>query len=379
MTGQISSARAPTGGIQRIALPTVQQSRAFAFGRNGGALSRPFIPGSFRPGSFLRNPIYAHWPAFARAYFRGGFARFPWRHQLRSPGVIGWCGSLFWPYGYDDLLNYTFYPYAYDAFWPHAYDDVYDGLTRPYGWSVGSAYAATGGVLERRAAAATAGHVCSAEITGLPDWRISGIVHAMDLDNTQRAALDELGAATARALDILKAACPRDLPSTPTARLAAMRDRLAAMLAAVRLVRASLANFYNLLDDGQQARFNALGSEEENDPQMAREVAQICSAPVSGIAGIPLEQIERAVRPDATRRASLRHLADALTSAGNVLRSNCPGGNAITPVLRIDAMEQRLDAMLHAIEDLQPALNEFYDLLSPEQKVRFNLLAPTAG
>jgi hypothetical protein len=234
-------------------------------------------------------------------------------------------------------------------------------------------------VLERRAAAATAGHVCSAEITGLPDWRISGIVHAMDLDNTQRAALDELGAATARALDILKAACPRDLPSTPTARLAAMRDRLAAMLAAVRLVRASLANFYNLLDDGQQARFNALGSEEENDPQMAREVAQICSAPAFGMAGIPLEQIERAVRPDATQRASLRHLADALTSARNVLRSNCPGGNAITPVLRIDAMEQRLDAMLHAIEVLQPALHEFYELLSSEQKVRFNLLAPTAG
>ena len=60
-------------------------------------------------------------------------------------------------------------------------------------------------------------------------------------------------------------------------------------------------------------------------------------------------------------------------------RSNCPGGNAITPVLRIDAMEQRLDAMLHAIEVLQPALHEFYELLSSEQKVRFNLLAPTAG
>jgi hypothetical protein len=82
---------------------------------------------------------------------------------------------------------------------------------------------------------------------------------------------------------------------------------------------------------------------------------------------------------DPAQRASLRHLADALTPAGNVLRSNCPGGNAITPVLRIDAMEQRLDAMLRAIEALQPALNEFYELLSSEQKVRFNLLAPTAG
>jgi hypothetical protein len=40
----------------------------------------------------------------------------------------GFIGPLFWPYAYDDFLNYTFYPYAHDAFWPSAYDDVYDEL-----------------------------------------------------------------------------------------------------------------------------------------------------------------------------------------------------------------------------------------------------------
>jgi hypothetical protein len=35
--------------------------------------------------------------------------------------------------------------------------------------------------------------------------------------------------------------------------------------------------------------------------------------------------------------------------------------------------------MLGAVEIVQPALHEFYELLSSEQKERFDLLAPTAG
>jgi len=35
--------------------------------------------------------------------------------------------------------------------------------------------------------------------------------------------------------------------------------------------------------------------------------------------------------------------------------------------------------MLRAVETVQPALQEFYELLNSEQKERFNLLSPTAG
>ena len=47
--------------------------------------------------------------------------------------------------------------------------------------------------------------------------------------------------------------------------------------------------------------------------------------------------------------------------------------------MRIDAMEQRLDAMLRAINIVQPALEKFYGSLSDEQKERFNRLAPVQG
>jgi LTXXQ motif family protein len=74
----------------------------------------------------------------------------------------------------------------------------------------------------------------------------------------QRPALDELRAASAKAIDMLKSGCPKDLPSIPTGRLAAMEGRLQVMLAAVQTVRPALERFYQSLSDEQKARFNAI-------------------------------------------------------------------------------------------------------------------------
>ena len=48
----------------------------------------------------------------------------------------------------------------------------------------------------------------------------------------------------------------------------------------------------------------------------------------------------------------------------------------LTPVVRLEAMEQRLDAMLRAVQTVEPALQKFYGSLSDEQKERFNRLPP---
>jgi hypothetical protein len=42
-------------------------------------------------------------------------------------------------------------------------------------------------------------------------------------------------------------------------------------------------------------------------------------------------------------------------------------------------MEQRLKAMLEAINIVQPALENFYGSLTDEQKARFNLLGSQQG
>jgi ABC-type transporter MlaC component len=366
-TGQVPSART----LQHVAptnRPTNQASRALALAGAGAASAH-----------VLRNQFIANRPAFARATFSGRFAHFPLRHRHFRPIVIGWFGPLFWPYAYDDFLDYTFYPYAYDAFWPYAYDDVYDGMFGLYGSGI-RAYAATGRQPPSSGGRAIGGNICSGQTAGVTDWQINEIAQAVEPDDAQRAALDELRAASAKALDILKAACPTELASTPTGRIEAMHARLSAMLEAVRTVRAPLAKFYDLLSDEQKARFNTLGSgADQNDPQARRDLTQACNERAAGIAGLPIERIERAVRPDEAQRIAFRDLQNAISEAGELLKSNCPTYKPLTPVVRLDAMEQRLDAMLRAVDTVQPALAKFYGSLSDEQKERFNQLAPGQG
>lgn len=81
---------------------------------------------------------------------------------------------------------------------------------------------------------------------------------------------------------------------------------------------------------------------------------------------------ELAVRPDEVQQASLRALRDAVAQAGELLKMDCPTYRPITPVVRIETMEQRLDTMLRAINIVQPALQKFYGSLTDEQKERFN-------
>ena len=80
-------------------------------------------------------------------------------------------------------------------------------------------------------------------------------------DDTQRGKLQTLQSASAQASDIIKTACPSDVPATPPARLAAVGQRLNAMLQAVGTVRPALADFYGSLSDDQKARFNTMGKQ----------------------------------------------------------------------------------------------------------------------
>jgi hypothetical protein len=357
-------------------------------------------------GGVLRNQAFANLASardpstrtLANSTFQGRFFNPQWRRHFTHPIVIGWIGPLFWPYAYYDFIDYTFYPYAYDTFWPYAYDDFYDGMFGAYALGYGGTYASVGpqsgygggyardGYARRGYARGSAGgrsveaDLCSGQTAGLTDWPIERIAQTVEPNDAQRAVLDELKAATAQALDILKAACPTALPSTPTGRIEAMHQRLDAMLQAVRTVRPVVEKFYQSLNDEQKARFNALGPEDNPDQQQAqRSLTQVCGERASGIASLPLERIERAVRPDGAQRSALKELQDATSEAVNLLNSDCPTYQALTPVGRLQAMEQRLDAMLRAVQTVQPALEKFYGSLGDEQKERFNRLSPTQG
>jgi hypothetical protein len=327
----------------------------------------------------------------ANSTFRGRFARSTFgrdwdrrHHRHHHFGfVLGFVGPLFWPYAYDDLVDYTFLPDAYDTFWPYAYDDVYEGLYGAYAPQYGATYAYAGApasstAYRRGTSTSTGGgggaaQVCSDRAQGLTDFPIEQISRQVNPDQNQQGLLDDLKAATAKAINILQAACPNDLPSTPTGRLAAMHVRVQAMLQAVQTVRPALDKFYNSLSDEQKERFNALDQNAYGSAPQP-DVAQLCNDKRSSPASLPVAEIEKSLRLSNDQGADLKALEEASAKSADILNANCPTGETLTPPGRVAAMEQRLSGMLQAIETVRPALNKFYGSLNDEQKARFDRL-----
>ena len=193
--------------------------------------------------------------------------------------------------------------------------------------------------------------------------------------DAQRPALDELRAASAKAIEILQSGCPRDLPSIPTGRLAAIESRLQVMLAAVQTVRPALRRFYQSLSDEQKARFNAIApADDAAAGKDQRDLAKFCDEKSPGVTNLPIDRIGQAVQPTPAQRAALDELKDASVKAAEGLKVSCPAYQMLTPTGRVEGMEKRLDATLGAVKTVQPALAKFYNSLNDEQQARFNSL-----
>src|SRR5207245_2362200 len=177
------------GAPQQNVNPHAQASRSPQTAASPRALS----------GGVLRNQAFANLSAardpnarmLARSTFQGRFFDPQWRRRFAHPIVFGWVGPLFWPYAYDDFVDYTFYPYAYDTFWPYAYDDVYDGMFGAYaqgyggtyasvGRPQGSRYGAVGGREDPRGGRSVGADLCSGRTAGLTDWPIERISQTVE-------------------------------------------------------------------------------------------------------------------------------------------------------------------------------------------------------
>jgi hypothetical protein len=387
----------------QLALAKAQeQAQAQARARIYVAGRKPILQNQSFANMSARDPAMR---ALAHATFQGRFAQFRDhdrdRHERFADRrgfhgiVIGWGGPVFWPYAYADLVDYTFWPSANDTFWPYAYDDVYDGIFGAYAPD-STAYANVPAVRRRLApqgpiatgvatglAAGGMAQICSGQTSGLTDWPIERIAQQVGPTDAQRSLLDQLKDATARAVDLLKSACPTDLPSTPTGRLAAMRQRIEPMLQAVQIVRPALDMFYQSLSDEQKERFISL--EAEGTPKATRSanrqpnLAQACGGSAKQITGLPISQIQQLLHPSDTQQTALDELNTATSQAAALLNENCSQDQALTPPGRVAAMETRLSAMLKALNTVQPAIAKFYNSLTDEQKARFDRLGPRQG
>ena len=330
---------------------------------------------------------------------RHGWApRHAWRRGLRA-AFVPWAGHVFWPYAYLDVFEYTFWPRAYEpGYWAYAYDDLVDNVF----WGADSpsaAYARLGsienqesdGVISSSRPRESSGasrqavrQLCEEPEKGVTAWPIASIEKVVQPTSEQRALLDELRSAAAKAANAFKESCGESYAMTPPGRLRSMMNRISATLEAVRIVRPALEKFYNSLSDEQQARFNALGPNigEQPQPQPQQEAnaqPDTCGEPKPSLTNLPIERIEAVVRPADAQKEALDRLREATEKGVQGLQAACPEDVPLTPVGRLAAMEKRLEAMMQAAKLVQPALDEFYAALGSEQKARFNTLGRFAG
>ena len=352
-----------------------------------------------RLAPIVRNQVFASGSprtigtSLSRWTFRGRFAQSAfardYRHHRHVGIVLGFVGLAFWPYAYDDFYDYVFAPYAYDTFWPYAFDDVYAGIYGGYApeyYAPEDAYAYAGSPASARTYARTEGgntagfggnsRICSGQAKGVTDFSIQKITDQVQPDAKQRALLDALKAATVKAVDILQAACPADLPSTATGRLAVMRTRVDAMLKAVQTVRPALGKFYESLNDEQRSRFNAL---DQGEQARTGNLDRLCRGQDSTPSRLPIDRIQRSLHFSRGQDDTLKALDGATAKAAEILKAQCQPPETLTPTGRLTAMQDRLAAMSQALKTTQSALTDFYGSLNDEQKAQFDRINARSG
>jgi LTXXQ motif family protein len=333
--------------------------------------------GALRSGRVLGNPAARAQIAAAAAMagWHGGAANGWWQH---NGGGYGWVGPLFWPFAYHDIYDYAIWGDGI-GFWGYGYPDIYAGVFAPYGYDDLAGYLPQRWSSRRHGSFAPIGPMCgddSRDIAGLP---IDQIAEAVQPTEAQRAALEELGNASIAAAQTIRAACPTQIILTAPGRLAAMQQRVEAMIAAVASVRPPLDKFYGLLDDEQKARLNALAEDQRKSSAASNAkgpIAQNCSAAQPAAQDWPTSEIEARLHPNDTQRGALQTLQDASAQAAEMLKAACQADEAMTPPARLVAVNRRLDTMLKAVKLVRAALEDFYATLSDEQKAQFEAIGP---
>lgn len=289
-----------------------------------------------------------------------------WQH---GDGGYGWVGPLFWPFAYYDVYDYALWGDGM-GFWGYGYRDIYAAIFTPYGEDELARYVSPSRG-RRFGRLPSLARICSddaSELAGLPIERVRQAIQPRD---DQRAALDALANASVEAAQTIHSACPAEVASTPSGRLAAMQRRLEAMKSAIARIRTPFEEFYEQLDDDQKGKLAAFN--DQRAPFAPKvPAAQSCTPPET--LPWPAREIEARLHLSDTQREALDALWRMSVFAKNTLNFDCQPDENLTPPDRLATVDTRLDAMLDAIKQVGPALDDFLATLSDEQKAQFETI-----
>ncbi len=367
-------------GRNRHAHNTAGTSNARNRGLNANANNRALTNARVRPLANAASPrgFRDRRRLATNAAFRP-FWGHDWQHHGWHPyDHLGWVGPLFWPYAYGDFFYYSLWPddYEYaDPFWVYGYGDLYEAVFSPYDY--GDYVQGSGAPARMATLTEGMAQSCNDEAAEVTGWPIDQIQDAVQPNQQQTALLDDLGNAIVEASHQIRMNCPTSVAFTPTDRLDQMHEQLQTLVKAVNIINPPLTTFYDSLSDEQKARFNDIAppaAQNNAKPENAQDTPNLQAQCGAKVMAWPTDQIDSAVNPSDTQRSKLDALQSALSQAGDTIKAACPSEPPATPPERLAAVGKRLQAMLQAVETVQPALANFYNALSDDQKARFNTM-----
>jgi hypothetical protein len=326
--------------------------------------------------SGLGNPAVRRQIAAATAlagWHGGQTAKGWWRH---GDGGYGWVGPLFWPFANYDMYDYIIGGDG-SGLWDYGYPDVYAAIFAPYGRDDLAAYTGPSPHGRKYRRVPPLQQLCGDDGREIAGLSINQIQQAIQPNEAQRAALDDLVNAWIFAAQMIRATCLTQTAFTAPNRLAIMHQRIGAMSQAVLVLRQPLGKFHDLLEEEQEARLNAFAEDRRRTSTASGATeasAQGCGATQAAVLQWPADEIEARLRPNDAQRAALKVLQDANAKAVEILTAECQPNDAITPSARLDAVEVRLADMQQAVYLVSAALEGFYATLSDEQKAQFEAI-----
>jgi LTXXQ motif family protein len=91
-----------------------------------------------------------------------------------------------------------------------------------------------------------------------------------------------------------------------------------------------------------------------------------------------VRRIDETIKPTEQQKSAFDELKKVSTTAAKDLDASCPAETAKTVTERLDMVAKRLDALTNALATVKPALSDFHNSLTGEQKARFNVIGSGA-
>lgn len=254
------------------------------------------------------------------------------------------------PNVYEDLLGYALWPKDYsDRLWGHGYTDIMGALLTPA--------AATSPKTDQETDQIATG-MCSDQAKTLAEEPLTRVEQQLSLTPPQQTALAGLRTALGEAVDRGKATvCAQAPSSSQSDRMKRVIDGLWSMWDATVVLNAPLTTFYDSLTDAQKMQLNG-----------ASHAGPIAACTDQRPVSFPGERASRSTRDGKEASEDLQALRERSTEMAKYLTISCPPTTPATPMARLQAESARMNALLYAVMNMDPALSAYYSSIETEPK-----------